>query len=556
MAIDKIIVDENTTHQDFSDKQDEIIDVVNSGTAEELPSFDSEIVFDGEKHIEHDQEADIDYTLGATQPGKTTGNHYRTDAINADAVSSITFPEGLTLRGDALEPSKTNLLQFRYLSWKSGSILDRTTVINQVEDLPTVITPPSVVSVAVQDGADTNLVVTLDKNSSIADLVGLSLLFTVGSALTITTIASGSGTSVFNLSLSGSVQVGDVFDFVYAANNTITNVLDSEEVLAAGSTAVANNVGSLGAEYSIGTAEIGAISGNVMEITMGSLCDFTDATGFTITASGGAVTATGTGGEVNSAKGTIILSRALAGGETITFALSPTNTIYLNATTTPAQEVTAGEAIINNLFGTTIPEAIYTFRNDDITDYSGNGNDGTGTALTFDADTQTGTRSANFGGANQPRISTLLPATSDYSIFMIIKATEEQDNQHLFVPTGSASFENSCFIQQAAELVRAAFATPGGSDVIDSLPMTGRYGIWVPIMVTFNGTTGDGVVYLEDDTPVTDTVALSTPAGTWQFGINQDISTNQYVGNMDVIRVYNSVVSGAEYTSLIASYGF
>ena len=106
-------------------------------------SFNSDIVFSDNQHVEHNQTSAITYTLNATQP--TEGEHYRTDVINADA-SGITLPVGIDVRGDAITASKTNILNFRYLAYKSGTAAEKTTVINEVRDLPVGAIPPSISS--------------------------------------------------------------------------------------------------------------------------------------------------------------------------------------------------------------------------------------------------------------------------------------------------------------------------------------------------------------------------------------------------------------------------
>ena len=102
-------------------------------TTSELPSFTEDIVFSDNQHVEHNQTSAITYTLNATQP--TGGEHYRTDVINSNG-DAINLPAGIDVRGDTIDTSKTNILNFQYLGWKSGTIEEKTTVIIQTRDLP------------------------------------------------------------------------------------------------------------------------------------------------------------------------------------------------------------------------------------------------------------------------------------------------------------------------------------------------------------------------------------------------------------------------------------
>ena len=119
------------TLSDQTDLQSELDAKTNKTTL--LPSFNAEITFDGDNHIEHTQTGAIIYTLGATQPSYDVNgiDHYRQDVINAN-TDGITLPAGIDVRGDALTVSKTNILDFQYLAYKSGTDTERITVINRV----------------------------------------------------------------------------------------------------------------------------------------------------------------------------------------------------------------------------------------------------------------------------------------------------------------------------------------------------------------------------------------------------------------------------------------
>jgi len=529
---------------DQTDLQTELDNKQNKAT--ELLSFDSDIVFDGDNYIEENQTTDITYTLNATQP--TEGEHYRTDVIN-NTGNSITLPVGIDVRGDDITQNKTNILNFRYLAYKTGSVAEKTTVVNEVRDLPSVPTAPLVSTSSVEDSDKNALVVVFNKNVNIVDLTGLSIPFTVGTPKTITAIESGDGTSTLTFTLSGDIDASDVFTFDYDGTNTITAV-DGGLSLVASSTNVTNNVGSAGANYVASSAEIGNVTGNIMSLDFDVAVDFTDATGFAITASGGAVTATGTGGETNSTSGTVILSRPLAGDETVTFEMTGSNTIYLTGTSTPATPVLAGEAVVNNLIGTVIPQAIYTFANDDVSDSSGNGNDGTQTNLTFDVDSHTGTKSVKFPSPSSgtPKINGGIGTSGDFSVIMIMKMTDlGAFNQALLGWDSAAQFSNnSLWVSNNADEIRLS-GQGSGDRIANTTDIV--YNAYMMVGASYNATTGAAKIYANNNTPITGTLTTINPLG--NFIIGNDISNTQAMeGYIDEVRFYDEVITDGEYTSI------
>lgn len=129
----------------------------------------------------------------------------------------------------------TYLVLFSYLpNGKIGVVIS-----NTGEDLVS----PEIESVIVENEAPANLVVTFNENISITDLTGLSLNFTSGTAKTIQSILSGSGTSILTFVLSADIESGDEFTLEITSENNIVD--DSGNGLQAASIQVINNVAAL-----------------------------------------------------------------------------------------------------------------------------------------------------------------------------------------------------------------------------------------------------------------------------------------------------------------------
>ena len=204
-------------------------------------------------------------------------NKTKTLRIPANQRTGVIEAGDLNVSGDAFDVTHDMLYVFSRISSRCKTALYDLGLVDSAA--PTVVSAEVVLGVSA-----TSLVVTFSEEVYCASLTGLSLSFTVGTARTITALASGNGTTILTFTLSGAISSGDTFTFVYGGTNTIQDM--DGPALASSSTAV-------------------TVSSGFTPLGLTSLTFFADHSSITVSGSdvtawpdqsGGANTFTGSGG--------------------------------------------------------------------------------------------------------------------------------------------------------------------------------------------------------------------------------------------------------------------
>lgn len=336
--------------------------------AKELKSsqvaFTEEKTFTGNTRSYTSQTGDINLTIASTgQP--TSGEYIHEDIIDGNSTNAI----NLTVDGGIIGSSDNTKRNIISLVHNADLALGKTRAIISTVAIPTAPTQPLVSSATVENGADTQLVVLFDQDSNIVDTTGLSLNFTSGTPLTITGIASGAGTSTITFTLSGSVQVGDVFSFVYDGTNTITGLVGGLS-LAAGSTSVTNNVGEI---PSLSSAVVEDTAKNLVLVTFANNVDTNNITGVSLNFTSGTaktINAYVSGTGTNTI--TYQTSADIEFGDVFTIDYDGTNTITSSASgnSLPISSV----SVTNNVAQVLLPQDTYALFEFDNSNLDSDGN--------------------------------------------------------------------------------------------------------------------------------------------------------------------------------------
>ncbi len=390
--------------------------------------------------------------------------------------------------------------------------------------------------------SDTSLTILSDVNCDWG-LLGVSINAS-GGAATLSS-PSGNGTTTGSYVISRAIENGETITIDIAGTNGIVNSIDGlTQMTSVVGGAVTNNVSAVN-KPNFSSAEIGSISGNKITIVSDILADFTHvAGGILLTSDGDALSITGSDGETNVTNGVFTLDRPVGGGETITLEITGTNGIFATGTASN-MNTTSGEIVENNLLGTTIPVGIYDFENDDITDTSGHGNDGTPANITFSGDSQYGSRAAVFG-TNNGKIDTPVGTTGNFSVIMVVKVPSQSGALRTISSfTGSTFPDNYFAINDGGPYTQIW----GDGDNFTSGDITSTYGNYMMIGCSVNGTTGVTKLYVNDVIPVEMTNTSIAPVGNFIFGTYS--GNAQYLNStVDSIRFYDEIITDAEWTSI------
>ena len=176
-----------------------------------------------------------DQTLSLAVSGNIADS-YITLIATGDGTHTLSFPAGWIIQGDTYNPNKVHEIIFKYTGTYVIVVI---TVLANIVDT----TPPTLISSTVMNTTPS----TLDLIFSEAVTITTSgwTLSASGGAVTVSSVASGSGTTTPKFTLSRSITGGETVTISYDSSTGSTVDASSNELVTFSNQSVTNNVGSL-----------------------------------------------------------------------------------------------------------------------------------------------------------------------------------------------------------------------------------------------------------------------------------------------------------------------